>query len=80
MYIKDAVALRLRNILNERNISVYRLSYDAAVAKSTIRSVLDPSRRDVSLSTLKKICDGLNMTLVEFFSSNEFYNLDQEIK
>ena len=42
--------------------------------------MMDKTRRDISIVTIKKFCDGLNITLGEFFSTKEFDNLEQEIK
>lgn len=52
----------------------------SGVTPSTVYSLLDPSRREISVSTVKKLCDGLEMTLGEFFSAPEFDELEQEIK
>ena len=80
MSVKDAVALRFKNILKERNMAPNALAYSAGVTSSTVYSMLDKRRRDVSIVTIKKFCDGLDMTLAEFFSSPEFDELEQEIK
>lgn len=50
------------------------------VAPSTVYSMLDGTRRDISVLTVKKLCDGLEITLGEFFSTPEFDALEQEIK
>ena len=52
----------------------------AGVAPSTVYSLLDPKRRDVSILTIKKLCDGLEITLGAFFSTPEFDALEQEIR
>ena len=80
MCIKDAVAIRLQNILDERNITIYQLAYDSGVTKSTIYSMVNAERKDVTLSTVKKLCDRLDISITEFFTSQEFYDLEQEIK
>ena len=80
MSVKDAVALRFKNILKERKMAPNALAYSAGVTSSTVYSMLDERRRDVSIVTIKKFCDGLDMTLGEFFSSPEFDELEQEIK
>lgn len=80
MSVKDAVALRFKNIMKERNMNPNALAYSSGVTSSTVYSMLDDRRRDVSIVTIKKFCDGLDMTLGEFFSSPEFDELEQEIK
>lgn len=80
MSVKDAVALRFQNLLKERNMNLNALAYTSGVTSSTAYSMMDERRRDVSIVTIKKFCDGLDITLGEFFSSPEFDELEQEIK
>ncbi|WP_337590692.1 helix-turn-helix transcriptional regulator [Vescimonas sp.] len=79
MQVKDAVAERIRGLCRERGIKVNELANISGVTPSTVYSLLDPKRRDVSVITVKKLCDGLGMTLGEFFSAAEFDALEQEI-
>lgn len=64
----------------ELGITPNSLANISGVTPSTVYSLLDPSRREISVSTVKKLCDGLEMTLGEFFSAPEFDELEQEIK
>lgn len=80
MLIKDAVVLRLQNICGERNIRYNELATRSGVTPSTVYSLMDSSRRDLSVITLKKLCDGLDMTITEFFDDDIFKTLEQEIK
>lgn len=80
MSVKDAVVERFTNICKERNIKVNELATLSGVTPSTAYSMFDPSRHDVSIVTIKKFCDGLDLSLKDFFNSNEFENLEQEIK
>ena len=80
MAVKDAVAKRFRDICAERKIKPNELASISGVTPSTVYSMLDESRRDVSIVTIKKLCDGLEITLGEFFSTPEFDTLEQEIK
>ena len=79
MQVKDAVAERIRGLCRERGIKVNELANISGVTPSTVYSLLDPKRRDVSVITVKKLCDGLGMILGEFFSAAEFDALEQEI-
>lgn len=79
MQVKDAVAERIRGLCREQGIKVNELANISGVTPSTVYSLLDPKRRDVSVITVKKLCDGLGMTLGEFFSAAEFDALEQEI-
>ena len=80
MAVKDAVAERFLQICSERNIKFNELATLAGVTPSTVYSMMDARRRDVSIVTIKKLCDGLDITLGEFFNTPEFDGLEQEIK
>lgn len=80
MTVKDAVAERFLQLCRERNIRINELASLSGVTPSTAYSMLNPKRRDVSIVTIKKFCDGLSITLGEFFDTPEFDALEQEIK
>ncbi len=80
MTVKDAVALRFLQICREQEISVNELATRSGVTPSTVYSMMDSRRREISITTIKKLCDGLEMTLGEFFSTEEFDSLEQEIQ
>ena len=80
MAIKDAVVRRFQEICSERGIKANELANLSGVTPSTVYSMMDASRKDISIITIKKLCDGLDMTLGEFFSTPEFDALEQEIK
>lgn len=79
MSVKDMVALRFKELCKERNIKINELAYRSGVTPSTAYSMIDPKRRDVSIVTIKKFCDGLDITLGEFFATEGFDSLEQEI-
>lgn len=79
MKVKDIVAERFLKICKERGIKLNELANVSGVTPSTVYSMVDPSRRDISITTIKKLCDGLGITLGEFFNSPEFDSLEQEI-
>jgi len=60
-------------------MKINELANISGVTPSTVYSMLDPRRREVSITTIKKLCDGLNITLGVFFSTPEFDALEQEI-
>ena len=80
MDIKDLVVKRFYELCEEKNMKINELANVSGVTPSTAYSMMDYSRRDVSIRTIKKFCDGLDITLGEFFSTEEFDNLEQEIK
>ena len=80
MSVKDAVAERFDELCRERKIKINELATRSGVTPSTAYSMMDKERRDVSIVTIKKFCDGLEITLGEFFSTPMFDELEQEIK
>lgn len=79
MTVKDAVVLRFKEICKERNIKYNELATRSGVTPSTAYSMMDEKRRDISITTIKKFCDGLDMTLPDFFNADIFNDLEQEI-
>ena len=80
MSVKDVVVKRFKELCKERNIKINELANISGVTPSTAYSMIDENRRDVSIVTIKKFCDGLGITLGEFFSTSDFDSLEQEIK
>ena len=80
MLIKDAIVLRMKNICKDRKIKFNELATRSGVTPSTVYSMMDERRRDLSVITLKKLCDGLDMTVAEFFDDDIFRTLEQEIQ
>ena len=80
MNVKDAVVVRFVHLCNEKRIRLNELANLAGVTPSTVYSMMDSRRRDVSITVIKKLCDGMEITLGEFFSSPEFDELEQEIQ
>ena len=80
MDVKDMVVERFNELCLERNIKINELANISGVTPSTAYSMMDKSRRDVSIRTIKKFCDGLEITLGEFFNTEEFQSLEQELK
>lgn len=80
MDVREAIVHRIRALCRERGITPNGLSNLAGVTPSTVYSMIDARRRDISILTIKKLCDGLDVTLGEFFSTPAFDNLEQEIK
>lgn len=80
MGIKDATVRRFKQICKDRNITANELANISGVTPSTVYSLFDDRRKDVSIITVKKLCDGLNIKFSEFFDTDEFNNLEQEIK
>ena len=80
MNARQAVATRIRQLCKQNKIMPNALSYRAAVPQSTIKSILNGESANPGVVTIKKLCDGLDITLKEFFDSPLFADLEQEIK
>lgn len=80
MGIKNAVVKRLEALCCERNIRYNTLATLSGVTPSTVYSMLDKNRRDIGILVLKKLCDGLEISITEFFDDELFKNLEQEIE
>lgn len=76
----EAVANRILQLCRERSITPNSLSNLSAVPQGTIKSILNGESKNPGAVTIKKLCDGLDITLGEFFSTPEFDALEQEIK
>jgi transcriptional regulator with XRE-family HTH domain len=76
----DAIANRIEGLCDEHNITINALSYKAGVANSTIKSIFYGKSKNPGVITIKKLCDALDISLIEFFDSAEFEGLDQEIR
>lgn len=71
---------RILQLCTERNITINRLATLSALPPSSIKNILYGKSTDPKILTIKKICDGLDITLGEFFNTKEFDGLEQEIK
>ena len=80
MNVKECVVQRILRLCAERGIRLNELANLSGVTPSTVYSMVDPGRHEVAISTIKKLCDGLNISLGEFFSTPEFDALEQEIR
>lgn len=75
-----AVKNRLLCLLEEKRLSIHRLATDSAVPASTIKNILYGKSVNPGIVTIKMLCDGLGITLIDFFNTPEFLTLEQEIK
>ena len=80
MGIKSAVVLRIKELCEQKGIKYNSLAAYSGITPSTVYSLLDERRKDIGILVLKKLCDGLDISITEFFSSDIFRNLEQEIK
>jgi len=78
--VGEAVRLRILELCDKYDISVNKLSNISGVTQSTVNNIVSGRNNSATVSTIKKLCDGLGITIEEFFSSEVFRELDQEIK
>ena len=71
---------RLLELLGEHKMSIHRLAMESAVAPSSIKNILYGKSKNPGIVTIKMLCDGLGITLAEFFGTEDFKKLEQEIK
>ena len=80
MNIGEATRQRILELCKLNNITPNKLSTISGITQSTINNIISGRNNSATVSTVKKICDGLEITIVQFFESDLFQNLEQEIK
>ena len=80
MLIKEAVEKRIVELCRERGIAIHNLANLSGVSPSTVYSILNEKSQNPGICSIKKICDGLDISIRAFFDSDLFENLEQEIK
>jgi len=78
--VRKEVADRIIYFCNERNMALNALARISAVPPSTLKNIVNGVSQNPGIVTIKKLCDGLGIDVVEFFTTEEFKNLEQEIK
>ena len=76
----EAVRNRLLELCAQKKMSIHKLAMESAVPPSTIKNILYGKSQNPGIVTLKMLCDGLGITLAEFFDAEDFSNLEQEIQ
>ena len=80
MLIADAVKKRQEELCYEKDITFCRLATISGVPYTTVKSILYNQSQNPGISTIKKLCDGLEISITDFFDTEYFRNLEQEIK
>ena len=80
MTIGMAVRQRILELCQEHHITVNKLATISGITQSTLNNIVSGRNNSATVATVKKICDGLNITIQEFFGAECFYDLEQEIK
>ncbi|MBE5794570.1 MAG: helix-turn-helix transcriptional regulator [Clostridiales bacterium] len=80
MRIGEAVRQRIEELCQQQNLTVNKLSNISGVTQSTVNNIVSGRNRSATISTIKKLCDGFGITIQEFFESDLFFDLEQEVK
>ena len=80
MNIGEAVKLRILELCREHGITVNKLSIISGITQSTLNNIVSRRNATTTVSTVKKICDGLEITIQDFFNADIFRDLEQEVK
>ena len=80
MNVGEAVKERIVQLCQEADISINKLSRISGVTQSTVNNIVSGRNHSTTISTIKKLCDGLGITIEEFFHSELFRDLQQEVK
>ncbi len=78
MKISEATSKKLLKICEERKISVNKLATTSCLTQSTVQNIIECNSNNPKLLTIVRICDGLNISLKEFFDDELFENIDRE--
>ena len=76
----SAVRYRLLILCEQKRVSFHKLAIESGVPPSTIKNILYGKSKNPGIVTIKMLCDGLGISLTEFFGTKEFAELEQEIK
>ena len=76
----EAVKNRILQLLGEKKMSIHKLAMESAVPPSSIKNILYGKSQNPGIVTLKMLCDGFGISLIDFFDTKEFAELEQEIK
>ena len=80
MTIAEAVVKRIYELIDERQLTINKISTISGVTQSTVSDIVNGVTSNVKIATVKKLCDGLDISIREFFDSPLFDDLEQELK
>ena len=80
MQIGEATRLRILDLCQEYNITVNRLANLSGITQSTLNNIVSRRNKSATLSTIKKLCDGLDITIQDYFENDLFMGLEQELQ
>jgi len=80
MKIGEAINKRIGELCSARGITINKLATISGITQSTLNNIVSGRNNSTTVSTVQKICDGLEISIIEFFSSDCFLNIEQEIE
>lgn len=80
MNVGEAVRIRILDLCREHNFTVNKLCTASGVTQSTVNNIISGRNNSTTISTIKKLCDGLGITIEEFFQAEIFRHLEQEVQ
>lgn len=80
MTIKEAVTRRILELCRQRGITVNKLAVMSGITQSTLGNIVGGRNNSTTVSTVQKICDGLEISIIDFFNCEIFTDIEQEIK
>ncbi len=80
MTIGEAVQIRIKELCKENHLTVNKMATICGITQSTLNNIVSGRNNSATVATIKKICDGLNITIIDFFDTEIFKELEQEIK
>ncbi len=80
MTVGEAVKCRILELCEKNGLSINKLCTISGVTQSTVNNIVSGRNNSATVSTIKKLCDGLGITIQDFFNTEQFRNLEQEIK
>ena len=80
MTVSEAVVARLIELCEERHLTINKISTISGITQSTVNDIIKGTTASAQISTIKKLCDGLEISVRQFFDSPLFDDLEQELK
>ena len=80
MTIGEAVKIRIMDLCQQRSLNINQLSLMCGITQSTLNNIVSGRNRSTTVSTIQKICDGLGINIQEFFASDIFLSIEQEVR
>ena len=80
MTVGEALRKRITELCEKNKITLNKLSIISGITQSTLNNIVSGRNNSATVSTVKKICDGLDISLIDFFDCELFGDLEQEIK